>query len=141
MTQVVNLNQKILKIPLAYRLALVVCSIACIGVGLLIAFITNGNGWLIGLIFFLAVALLTLILFISFSIWKIEIKEDGFIYRNYFGRKRTYNFVDLELKEYPEKLKWFFIKDVKKVVCIESIIKNNEALKDAYYKFLKKSKN
>lgn len=140
MTQVVNLNQKILKIPMSYRIPLLVCSITCISVGLFIAFITKGNGWVIGLILFLAVALLTLILFSCFTLWKVEIKEDGLIYRNYFGRKKLYNFADLELREYSGRLKWFFIKDGKKVICIESIIKNNEALKDAYYKFLKKSK-
>lgn len=140
MTQVVNLNQKVLKVPSKFRILMLVGSITFIVVGvLLILLAQSDNYWQVGIVF-IVFAILLLLVFIISSLWKVEIKEDGFIYRNCFGRRKSYNFADLELKEYPRLAEWVFIKDGKKVISLESIIKDNEALKDAYYKFLKKSK-
>lgn len=137
--QVVNLNQKIFKIHLKYRLLMLVCSIILAGVGLL-ALIIKGDGWLFGLIFFLVLALLALVAFICCSLWKIEIKDDGLIYQNYLGRKKSYKFADLKYREHPNGWVWYFLKDGKKVICIENLVTNCEALKEAYYTFTKKSK-
>lgn len=151
MVQVVNLNQKILKFPLKYRTLMLVSSITFIVIGVLLILIAkwqvvlaflvaeSDNYWQVGLVF-LVVALLVLILFIIFSLWKVEIKEDGFVYRNCFGRKRSYNFVDLEIREQPRRFEWSFYKEGKKIISLESIIKDNEALKEAYYKFLKNNR-
>lgn len=152
MIQVVNLNQKVLKVPSKYRILMLVSSIIFIVIGVLLILIAkwqvvlaflvaeSDNYWQVG-IFFIVFAILLLLVFIISSLWKVEIKEDGFIYRNCFGRKKLYNFVDLEIREQPRRFEWSFYKDGKKIISLESIIKNNEALKDAYYKFLKKSKN
>ena len=80
-------NKTTLRIPLFYRIVMLMlfCFISIISLYILIFQLEDWPYILIGMGFF---GMPGLIAFILLSLWKIEIKDDGFIYRNYFGKKR-----------------------------------------------------
>lgn len=128
-----NNKTNILRIPSAYRITMLVCSIVSFGVSML-AFIIKGEAWQLGLMFFLIVALFMLILFICWSLWRVEIYKDCFIYRNYLGKRKEYKYSELEYRAHPKGLKWYFYKDGKKVFCMPYYIENENKLVKAYRK-------
>ncbi|WP_438847644.1 hypothetical protein [Anaerocaecibacter muris] len=76
----------------------------------------------------------SLILFITWSLWKVEMKSEGFVFRDFSGRKNEYNYRELEYREHPKGLKWYFYKNDRKVICIPYYIEGGDALKKVYQK-------
>lgn len=129
----------ILKIPLGYRMTGLVCFIffTLVSVALLIF---QFEDWPYVILFLVAFALPTFLMFLLWSLWKVEILKDGFRYRNFIGIKREYKFKDLELIQHPKGLKWYFYKDGKKVFCMAYYIENENKLARAYNKYMQKNK-
>lgn len=82
-----------------------------------------------------------LIMFIMWSLWKVDIKEESFVYRNFFGKKYEYCYGDLKYQMHPKGLKWYFYKNNKKVFCMAYYIKNEDLLEKTYRKHISKIKN
>ncbi|MGN0804791.1 MAG: DUF6560 family protein [Candidatus Coproplasma sp.] len=133
------MNKQVLRFPKIYRLVFLFLLIFCIIISIyLLVFQTDEWPYLFildGLF-----ALPSLIIFICWSLWKVEILQDGFIYRNYFGIKRKYNFAELEYKMHSKGSKWYFYKNGKKIICIAYFIENGNKLERAYKKFNQKNK-
>ncbi|MBO5027643.1 MAG: hypothetical protein J6C79_03855 [Clostridia bacterium] len=77
-------------------------------------------------------------LFICWSLWKVEAGKDGFRYRNFFGKTRSYKFEELEHDYADSGLKWWFFKDGKKVLCVAYFIENDSKLIRRYRKCINK---
>lgn len=77
--------------------------------------------------------------FIAWSVWKVDIKDDGFVYRNFIGRKVEYKYKDLEYKQSKRyrSLKWYFYKGDKKVFCMPPYIDGDNLLYKKYRKYIK----
>lgn len=82
-----------------------------------------------------------LLMSILWSLWKVEIRDEDFVFRNWFGKKRTYRYEDLELRYHPKGLKWYFYKGDKKVFIMAYYIDGRSLLERRYKKMHKKSKN
>lgn len=126
-------SSNLVRIPFAFRITILVVAICCV-VFALIALIIKGESWLTGLIVFLVAAFIWFLIFLSWQLWKIEITEDGIIYRNYIGKKKIYKFSELEYKPHVRGAKWYFYKDGKRILTVAYFIENAEALEDAYFK-------
>ncbi|MGN0824033.1 MAG: DUF6560 family protein [Candidatus Coproplasma sp.] len=133
------MNKQILRVPTFYRLVFLFLLIFCIIISIY-ALIFQIDEWPYLIILDGFFALPSLIFFICWSLWKVEILQDGFIYRNYFGVKRKYNFADLEYKMHSKGAKWYFYKNGKKIICIAYFIENGNTLERAYKKFNQKNK-
>ena len=137
--EITEQSKQILKIPSFLRNTMLVCFLGfsvCEG----IALIFDPEEWpalIIGLCFF-QVPFISF--FICWSLWKVEIYKDRFVYRNYFGIKREYKFCDLEYVMHPKGLKWYFYKDGKKVFCMAYFIENGDKLYRVYRKYKSKNK-
>ncbi|MDE5563398.1 MAG: hypothetical protein K2J01_07650 [Clostridiales bacterium] len=128
-------GKRVLKFPRFFRLVpfllfcfTVICSI-CI---LLFQF----EEWPYILLLFGVFGLPSLIMFILWSIWRVDIKEDGFIYRNYFGKKNEYKYAELEYQLHPKGLKWYFYKNNKKVLCVAYYVNGGDTLDRLYHKYI-----
>ena len=133
------MSNKILRLPLFYRLVVLSLSIFCVIISIYLL-IFQKEEWPYLIILDVFFALPSMIMFISWSLWKVEIIQDGFIYRNYFGVKHKYNFADLEYIIHPKGAKWYFYKNGKKIICIAYYIENGNMLERAYKKFSQKNK-
>ena len=102
--------------------------------------ITSFEDWPVAVLMSCAFQLPSLLAFYLWTMWKVEILKDGFIYRNYFGKKRRYYFSELELCEHPKGLKWFFKKNGKKIICLAYYVEGENILKKNYRKFQAKQK-
>ena len=130
-----------LRIPLFYRAVpiAVCCEMITMGVYFLIF---QFEDFLPYIIIAGIICLPFLIMFITWSLWKVEIQDDGFVYRNFFGREAEYKYTDLEYEDHPKGLKWFFLKNGKKVLCIAFYVANGHVLYKRYRKAIKNaSKN
>lgn len=85
---------------------------------------------------FLPICLICAGVSICFSMWKIEIQKDQFVYRNYFGVTRSFSFEDLEYKFNGKKYA-YMIKN-KMVFSMPDWIENGNILKRAYTKHRRK---
>ena len=74
------------------------------------------------------------------SLWRVDIQDEGFIYRNFWGRKKAYKYEDLEYEMHPRGLKWFFYKDGKKVFCMAYYIEGGDFLEKKYRKYMQKKR-
>lgn len=54
---------------------------------------------MIWLIFFLMIIFICILISIAFSLWKVEIKKESFIYRNCIGIQKEYFYKDIECKD------------------------------------------
>jgi hypothetical protein len=100
--------------------------------------------WELSLLILVVLIPIILIYFI-FSLWQVEIQEEGFVYRNYFGKTKGYRFCDLELKYTDSKFSWgighyTFFKDGKKVFSMPNSIKEGNILKKVYTTYRLKNK-
>lgn len=77
-------------------------------------------------------------MFILWLIWRVDIKEDGFKYRNYFGKKNEYKYAELEYQLHTKGLKWFFYKNNKKVLYVAYYVNGGDALVRLYHKYISK---
>lgn len=132
-------NKTILQIPQLYRIvafiAFCVFTIASICI-LLFQF----EEWPFIILIMGFFGLPSLIMAVMWSLWKVEIKPDGFIYRNFFGRKKEYKFIDLEYQMHPRGLKWYFYKGNKKVFCMPYYIEGGDNLEKRHRSYIKKIK-
>lgn len=126
-------DKRVLRIPRFYRVVpFVLFGFTVIGSACILLF--QFDEWPYILILLGFFGLPGLIMFILWSIWRVDIKEDGFIYRNFFGRKIEYKYEDLEYQLHPKGLKWYFYKDNKKVFCMAYYIENGDFLEKMYRK-------
>lgn len=133
-------NKQILRIPFFYRLIFLLLLIFCIAISVCLM-IFQFDEWPYLIILDGVFGLPSIIAFICWSLWKVDILPEGFIYRNYFGIKRKYYFADLEYKMHPKGSKWYFYKSGKKIICIPYYIEGGNKLERAYKKFFQKKKN
>lgn len=94
--------------------------------------------WPYSVLFIVVLGIPPLIGFVCWSLWKVEILPEGFIYRNYFGVKHEYKFSDLEFKMHSKGLKWYFYKNGRKILCMPYYVKDENKLERAYKKFIQK---
>ena len=80
-------------------------------------------------------------IFICWSLWKVEASKDGFTYRNWFGKGRVYKFEDLTYKCADSCIKWWFLKDGKKVICLAYYIEGENKLLKRYNKCMSRLRN
>lgn len=92
-----------------------------------------GGGLLIGLP--------GMIMFTCWSLWKVEIRRDEFVYRNYIGVRKIYRYADLEYNIVKTGLKWYFYKNGKKVFCMPYYIEGGNKLEHIYKKYKSKHRN
>ena len=126
-------HNKTLRIPLLYRIVMIMlfCCMSLISLYILVFQLENWPYILLGMGGF---GIPSLIAFILWSLWKIDYTDDGFIYRNYCGRKKEYKYRDLKLETHPKGLKWYFYKDGKKILCLAYYIDGEEILRKLYKK-------
>ena len=126
-----------LRFPSKYRVTMLVCFLGWFPMEAL-CLILNIEDWPYAVLMLCAGQFPCLLAYFLWSMWKVEILKDGFIYRNYFGKKKRYYFSELELWEHPKGLKWFFKKNGKKIFCMAYYIEGGNKLHKLYYKNVKK---
>lgn len=127
-----NTQDNVMTFYLSLRIVMFCCAFVMTALGVMVSFLGDSQEDLIVAILFFGVALFGFCGFIAGMLWKVEIQEDGFVYRNYFGIKKTYKFTELEYKENLQKTKQFFYKNGKKIICITYFIENTNALFEKY---------
>lgn len=71
--------------------------------------------------------LLPCVLMMIYSlVWKVEIYEDSFMYRNMFGKERTYKFKGIEIKEMSASVRFYL--NGKRILLISLLQPNCDAL-------------
>lgn len=124
-----------LKYPLSYRLA-PLCTLGFFAAVLGLAAIVGIKTHHIYVIAAGIVALGGLITALGLSLWKVEIGEDSFIYVNYFGKKKKFAYIDLEIDRPASTTKWYFYKDKIKVFTMRFFIRGGNKLASAYEDYL-----
>lgn len=87
------------------------------------------------------IALPGLIMFICWSLWKVEVRRDEFVYRNFIGRTKKYKYAELEYDIANSGLKWYFYKDGKKVFCMPYYIEDGNKLERVYKRYKRKHRD
>ncbi|MBE5730924.1 MAG: hypothetical protein E7350_03140 [Clostridiales bacterium] len=131
-------NGNILKYPLGYRLApLVTVGFFAVVAALVGLFAEEDVLYVIasGIVAFGG-----LLVSLSWSLWRVEISEDGFTYTNCFGKKRRYVYANLEHKQAYSDPKWHFYQGEIKVLTMPLFIQNRDKLLSAYYHYKNKHK-
>lgn len=128
---------KTLRIPYLYRILSIAVFVFCFSISLYILIFQFEDWPYIIILGFVGVSFLAM--YVMCSLWKVKIKDDGFIYINYFGKKVEYKYNELRYEQHPKGLKWFFYKDDKKVLCIAYYIENGDVLYKRYKKVIRKS--
>ncbi len=133
-------NEKtVLHFPLLFRIVpILMFGVTAIGCVCILLF--QFEEWPLAILIFVGFSLPGLIMFIMWSLWRVDVKEDGFVYRNFLGRKKEYKYEDLEYQMHPKGMKWYFYKDNKKVICIANWIENEDFLEKRYRKYIRQNK-
>lgn len=129
-----NESKTVLRIPKNYRTIMLGCFLFWFPIDAL-CLILSIEDWPCAVLMFCAFQLPCLLAFYLWTMWKVEILKDGFIYRNYFGKKRRYYFSELELWEHPKGLKWFFKQNGKKIICLAYYVEGENILKKNYRRY------
>ena len=126
-------DKRILRIPMIYRIIslLVFCFSVVASVCILI-FRSDDWPYIILWMGFFGLPYSTM--FIMWSLWRVEIKGDGFVFRNFFGKKNEYKYSDLEYREHSNGRKWYFYKNNRKVLCIPYYVEGGNILEREYRK-------
>jgi hypothetical protein len=130
----------ILKMPELYKI--VPCMVIIFAVIMSIyTLLAQFEDWpyLIILWFFFGLPSITML--ICFSVWKVEVRKEEFVYRNFLGKIKIYEYKDLEHRYDERGLKWYFYKDGKKVFCMPYYIENGNKLERVYKKYQTKNRN
>ena len=130
-------DKNVLTFPRFYRmvsLALFIFSV--IGCVCILAF--QFDEWRYTIILVCVFGLPGLTMFTMWSLWRVDIIEDGFVYRNYIGITRIYRYEDLEYSRHPKGLVWNFYKDGKRVLRMAYYIENGNRLDELYHKYIRK---
>ena len=130
----------ILKMPELYKI------VPCIGIIFLVLLslyilLAQFEDWpllIVGWFFF---GLPSITMLICFSVWKVEVRKEEFVYRNFLGKIKIYEYKDLEHRYDERGLKWYFYKDGKKVFCMPYYIENGNKLERVYKKYQTKNRN
>lgn len=130
-------KELVLKIPAPYRFVFCLAVVVCFLSSALILAVARDDWPCILIIWFFG-GIPFLVLLICYSLWKVEAGKDGFRYRNFWGKKREYKFADLEYKMANSCLKWWFLKDGKKVICLAYYIEGENRLLRRYNKYMSK---
>lgn len=132
----------VLRIPEFYRGVALVVLLLFIAISILIIMpVALGKAEVLELMWLVPLWMMglpTAGLFICWSLWKVEAGKDGFTYRNFFGKTKSYKFADLEYKMADSCLKWWFLKDGKKVICLAYFIEGENRLSRRYNKYINK---
>ena len=129
-------KNNILRYPLGYRLA----PLAFVGYFAVVTGLVLWQGiesdW-----FYMAVsgvvAVGGIVLMILWSLWRVKVGESSFMYVSITGKKRTYNYADLELVHNDSGTKWYFYLGQDCVFCMPYFITNGKSLEKAYENFRK----
>lgn len=131
-------HKNTVQFPLSYKIYMAICGLAFIFFGILCIFVHESDtSWeeiVTACSIFCGLGVFSLGCSCVWTLWKATFDENGFTYRNYVGRKRTYSFAEVKIWEHPRGAKWFFLKDGKKILCISYFVTNGDALEEAYYK-------
>lgn len=132
--EVFRTHECVLKMPMLYRVVpcMMIIFAALLSIYVLIAQFEDWP-YLIILVVFMGVpgiAMLT-----CFSLWKVEIDKEKFLYRNFLGGTKIYYYKDLEQQYDGKGIKWYFYKGGKKVFCMPYYIKNGNKLLRVYKKY------
>lgn len=130
-------EKSVLRFPLFYRIVPVLWGPWCIIISIYVL-LFQSEDWQYIIMIFCVFGLPFSAISIMWSMWKVEMKEDGFTYRNYFGVRREYKYDELEYSDHPKGLKWFFLMNGKKMICIAHYIERGDALRKLYDKAVKK---
>lgn len=69
---------------------------------------------------------------IMWSIWKVEVGEEGFVYRNFVGKKTAYRYANLSVRVNERRTKWGFYVGEQCVFTMPFFVTDGERLKKAY---------
>lgn len=130
----------ILKMPELYQI------VPCIGLAFVIIMsiyilLVQFEDWPYLIILWLFFGIPCIIMLVCFSIWKVEVQKEKFVYRNFLAKIKTYQYKDLELRYDDKGIKWYFYKDNKKVFCMPYYVEDGNKLEKVYKKYQTKNRN
>ena len=127
----------ILRFPMLYR-GLPALGVAVFVLMYLITLIIQPEKWQEGLIVILIISVPCSIVFTVFSLWRVEVGKEEFLYRNFIGIKKQYRYEDIYLDGLVFRLR----ANGKKVFKMPDIIPNRGQLTRCYTKYrLKNGRN
>ena len=140
-----NLPIKIIRQPKQYLYIGVFCLVLSIGMCLVALFLPEEaidnyeEGIRIPVFLVTFAFVIACVWMIVFQInWKIEIMEEAFVFQNTFGKRKTYRFSEVEVKELSRCTR--FYRNGKHIVGISFLQDNCDALEKAIYKYRKEEK-
>lgn len=130
----------ILKMPNMYRVVSSLLIVFWLFVTIIIL-LTQLEDWPYIIAFGVFSGLPGIIMLICFSLWKVEVQKEKFIYRNFIGKIKVYQYTELEVKYDDKGIKWYFYKDGKKVFSMPYYVENGNKLERVYKKYQTKNRN
>ena len=130
----------ILKMPNMYRVVSSLLIVVWLFVTIIIL-LTQLEDWPYIIAFGVFSGLPGIIMLICFSLWKVEVQKEKFIYRNFIGKIKVYQYTELEVKYDDKGIKWYFYKDGKKVFSMPYYVENGNKLERVYKKYQTKNRN
>ena len=89
--------------------------------------------WPYAVLLFLPLALIFSLIATCFGLWKVEVRKEEFIYRNYFGVTKKYLYKDVEYEFNGRK--YAFMMNGKTVFAMPMGIEGGNKLKKSYTKY------
>ena len=130
----------ILKMPNMYRVVSFLLIVFWLLVTIIIL-LTQLEDWPYIIAFGIFSGLPGIIMLICFSLWKVEVQKEKFIYRNFIGKTKVYQYMELKFQVDDKGIKWYFYKDGKKVFSMPYYIENGNKLERVYKKYQTKNRN
>lgn len=130
----------ILKMPNMYRVVSSLLIVFWLFVTIIIL-LTQLEDWPYIIAFGVFSGLPGIIMLICFSLWKVEVQKEKFIYRNFIGKIKVYQYTELEVKYDDKGIKGYFYKDGKKVFSMPYYVENGNKLERVYKKYQTKNRN
>ncbi len=121
---------KTLRYPLGYRLAPLI-TLGFFAVVVFLYFIFGAKNWLY-VVAAAVVAAVGLCVSLCFSLWRVVIKDESFVFRSCLGTSVEYFYKDLQQKNEPSGAKWFFVCDGQKVFTMPFFVRGGNKLLSAY---------
>ena len=125
----------VLRYPLAYRLAPLV-TVGYFAVVTALVYIFGAKDWIYSIASGV-VAVGGVVLSICWSLWRVVIRYDNFVFTNCFGNRITLMYVELELRETVQGAKWHFYRGSEQVFCMPFFVQCRDKLSNAYYDYIK----
>ena len=130
----------ILKMPNMYRVVSFLLIVFWLLVTIIIL-LTQLEDWPYIIAFGIFSGLPGIIMLICSSLWKVEVQKEKFIYRNFIGKTKVYQYMELKFQDDDKGIKWYFYKDGKKVFSMPYYIENGNKLERVYKKYQTKNRN